>query len=63
MTTEAQKRAVRKYDATHTVQIHFKLNTETDADILSVLASVPNKQGYIKELIRKDTKGARNEDR
>ena len=54
MQTQAQKRAVQKYDAANTVQVKMKLNTKTDADILAKLDRVPNKQGYIKELIRKD---------
>lgn len=54
MATEAQKRAVRKYDDANTIQIKLKLNETTDADILARLAEVPNKQGYIKELIRRD---------
>lgn len=52
--SEAQKRASEKYDREHTVQIKLKLNKKTDADILEALESVPNKQGYIKSLIRKD---------
>ena len=56
MTSEAKKKANAKYDAAHTKQITLKLNTTTDADILARLDAVGNKQGYIKELIRKDTK-------
>lgn len=52
--TEAQKRAREKYEKTNTIQLHFKLNRNTDADILEKLDSVGNKQGYIKSLIRKD---------
>lgn len=49
-----------RYDATHTTAITLKLNKATDADILSKLAAVDNKQGYIKNLIRQDiTKEAR----
>ena len=55
-TSEAQKRAQEKYDAKATIQLHFKMNKKTDADILEKLDSVPNKQGYIKELIRADMK-------
>lgn len=37
------------------------LNRKTDADILQKLSEVESKQGYIKELIRKDiAKGATN---
>jgi hypothetical protein len=35
----------------------LKLNLKTDADILEKLESVGNRQGYIKELIRKDLAG------
>lgn len=51
---KARDRAQARYDATHTTQIHLKLNNVTDADILDKLAIVINKQAYIKELIRKD---------
>lgn len=54
METEAQKRARLKYEAVNTVQIKFKLNRKTDADILQRLDAVGNKQGYIKRLIRDD---------
>lgn len=54
MTTEAQKRAVAKYDAKNTRKIVLKLNTGTDADILKRLDTVDNRQGYIKRLIRED---------
>lgn len=53
MTSEAQKRAVLKYDAEHTRQYHLKLNTGTDADIIEFLSD-KNIQGYIKQLIRDD---------
>ncbi|MBR3166908.1 MAG: hypothetical protein IKF16_12145 [Lachnospiraceae bacterium] len=54
MASDAQKRATEKYDKANTKQIMMKLNKGTDADILEKLASVPNVQGYIKELIRAD---------
>lgn len=53
-TTEAQKRANAKYDKKHTKGIYLKLNTDTDADILTKLSKVENVQGYIKNLIRAD---------
>lgn len=56
MTTEAQRRAVQKYDAKTTKQIHLKLNLKTDADIIAALDAVPSVQGYIKTLIRADLK-------
>lgn len=52
--SEAQRRAQDKYDRSNTVQVHLKLNLHTDKDILDRLNSVPNKQGYIKDLIRRD---------
>lgn len=45
-----------RYDAENTIQIKMKLNITTDADILRKLAEIGNKQGYIKELIRRDIK-------
>ena len=56
MTTEAQKKAVRKYDEAHTIQIHLKLNTATDADVIEWLNNQESKQGAIKELIRNEIK-------
>lgn len=46
----------KRYDAENTIQVKLKLNTKTDADIVAKLDNVWNKQGYIKELIRKDLK-------
>ena len=54
MPSEAQKRAAAKYDAANTRQITLKLNLATDADIIRRLEESGNKQGYIKELIRRD---------
>lgn len=54
MATAAQKEAVYKYDRDHTVRISLKLNKGTDADILARLEEQESKQGYIKDLIRKD---------
>lgn len=58
MATEAQKRATAKYDAKNTRPIYLKLNKNTDSDILNHLEKMGNKQGYIKELIRKDMNGS-----
>lgn len=54
MATEALLRAMAKYDRENTLQIHLKLNKKNDQDIIQRLESAGNKQGYIKELIRKD---------
>lgn len=52
--SNSQTKASAKYDANNTKRISLKLNLKTDADILKKLYDVPNTQGYIKELIRKD---------
>lgn len=57
MVTNAQKTAQEKYDKNNTRSVLFKFNLTNDADILSKLDEVGNKQGYIKELIRKDMRG------
>lgn len=54
MASDAQIRAQMKYDKKNTRQIMFKFNLTTDADILKKLDSVENRQGYVKELIRRD---------
>lgn len=43
-----------RYDKENTKGLYLKFNKKTDADILDFLEDIPNKQGYIKELIRKD---------
>lgn len=53
-TSDAQKRAVAKYDAENTKSFLLKLNKKTDADIIAFLENQPNKMGYIKQLIRDD---------
>ena len=52
--TAAQLKAGYKYDRENTTQFRLKLNNKTDMDIISRLESMPNKQGYIKQLIRAD---------
>ena len=59
--TQAKKRANEKYDKANTKQFRMKLNINTDADILDRLASVPNKQGYVKALIRADIENNKEE--
>ncbi len=51
---EVQRRANAKYQKSKTKQIAIQLNISTDADILEHLERIPNKQGYIKSLIRED---------
>lgn len=46
-----------KYDKANTIRIcGLKLNLKTDVDIIQTLKSKTNKQGYIKDLIKKDIK-------
>lgn len=52
--TEAQIRASKKYDKENVIRISLKLNKNTDADILKALTKSNNKQGFIKESIRKN---------
>ena len=57
--TEAQKKATAKYDKNNTRIYSLKLNTNTDKEIIEVLDSTGNVQGFIKGLIREfiqDTK-------
>ena len=55
-TPKTRNKAQAKYDAKNTTGIYLKLNNKSDADILQKLGEVENRQGYIKELIRKDMK-------
>ncbi len=57
MTSDAQKAATAKYDKDNTVRVSLKLNRNTDSDVLGKLSEVESKQGYIKDLIRKDMEG------
>lgn len=55
MVSEAQKRAIKKFESTNIKQITLKFNIRTDADILERLAGITeSKLGYIKRLIRED---------
>lgn len=56
--SEAQIRAAAKYDKTNTRLIQLKLNKKTDADILEFLDGLDNRQGFIKDMIRKHIKGS-----
>ena len=50
----SSQKANMKYHKTHLRQIKFGFHITLDADILAKLDSVPNKQGYVKDLIRAD---------
>lgn len=54
MVTESQKKYNADYKKENMVQMQFRLNKITDPDIISFLKTIENRQGYIKELIRRD---------
>ena len=54
MRSESQKKADKKYIKNKTTMLVVKLFNSTDSDIISKLQAVPNKSGYVKQLIRKD---------
>lgn len=45
---------VKEYIRDNIQQIKLGINRKTEAELLEWLENQPNKQGYIKELIRKD---------
>jgi hypothetical protein len=51
---ETQRQYQAEWDKKNIKGFYIKLSKSTDADIISWLESIPNKQGYIKELIRKN---------
>ena len=53
-TTERKIRPQRAYEKRSTVPMQIRFNIKTDADIIARLEEQPNKQGYIKRLIRDD---------
>ena len=54
--TEAQKRAKQKYNNDKVIKRVMIEFYPADAELLEKVQSQPNKQGYIKELIKKDLK-------
>ena len=54
---EAIKRAQKRYEASGVIKRKIlKLHTVHDADIISHIESLPNLNGYLKQLIRNDIK-------
>ncbi|MCR4661720.1 MAG: hypothetical protein K5765_06975 [Clostridia bacterium] len=45
-----------KYQKENYVTFTFHLNSKYDGELINYLRSIPNKSGYIKELIVKDIK-------
>ena len=54
MRSEAQRRAVVKYDKNNIKRVVLKLNKKTDQDIIDHLKKIDGVNGYLKQLIRKD---------
>ena len=52
MVSDAKKAAKARYDEKTAVYISLKLNRNTDADLIEILESAPNKQALIKEALR-----------
>lgn len=54
---EAIKRAQKRYEESGVIKRKvLKLHTIHDADIISYIESLPNLNGYLKQLIRNDIK-------
>lgn len=54
MRSEAQRKAIVKYDKNNIKRIVLKLNVKTDVDIIQYLNTKNNVNGYLKELVRND---------
>lgn len=54
MSSKKKERPQDRYNKSHTVSIAIRLMKNTEQDIIQKLDSVPNKAGYIKQLIRAD---------
>lgn len=52
-----------RWERANIKRLQVKLHTTIDADILNKLDSVPNKQGYIKQLIRQDIAASTTENK
>ena len=50
----------KEYDKVNCKGLYIKLNRKTDADIIEALATVKNKQGLIKALLRLNGYGDRD---
>lgn len=51
-TSQAQLKAIKKYNEKNTRQILMRLNSNTDADIIAYLDQSGNKPGTIKAALR-----------
>lgn len=61
MNSKSTYAAQARYDAANTKHYGVKLNLKTDADLVSALDAVDNKQAYIKNALRAYAEGSRAE--
>lgn len=54
MSSEKRERPQERFDRLNSKVYRLKVMTRTEQDIIQKLDSVPNKAGYIKQLIRAD---------
>ena len=54
MSSERKETPQERYNKAHTINVNIRLMKNTEQDIIQKLSSVPNKAGYIKQLIRAD---------
>ena len=52
--TKTSAVAVKKWQSTHVKRYGFPVMIDTEPEIIEKLENVPNKSGYIKDLIKKD---------
>ena len=52
------KNAQAKYDKANTIFIGLKLNNKTDKEIIDLLNAQPNKQGFIKKILKEFAKNS-----
>ena len=55
--TEAQRRAIIKYDKNNIKRVVLKLNKKTDTDIIEFLKQQDKVNTYLKKIIREKIKG------
>ena len=52
--TRTSAKAVKKWQANHVKRYGFPVMIDTEPEVIEKLESVPNKSGYIKDLIKQD---------
>lgn len=57
MRSEAQRRAIVKYDKNNIKRVVLKLNKKTDTDIIEFLKQQDKVNTYLKKIIREKIKG------